>query len=347
MDWEDERYIRAYTRDTVAFMTLTWQARGLFFLILRKVDRAGTLALEKVGLRGVSVAVGGPWREIETPLRELLDDGCVVYNETLSTLVVPNYLAAQEATQTDAARQRKHRETRRARMMAGVTDRDAIGSQSVTDQQTHRDALSLGGHAESRQVTPSDPAKPNQPDLVTPKVVTERNTPLEAREPAKGKGPRSRKTAPKPDPKPTGDHQRVIDAWHVAYLEAFGVAPTWTGANLRAAKELRELLGAEEAIKVMRRACEDEGFVRRKGSVSWLARDPDQFRIAPEDDYEPYLHPPPEGFDNDGNWIGPEDKRPPPTFPEAPKIADTMTAEEHAERQAKVHAFRFGKAGAA
>ena len=59
MRWEDERYVRFYTRDTPEFLAMSWLARALFGLIMRKVDRAGILVVGRLGLKGVAVAVGG------------------------------------------------------------------------------------------------------------------------------------------------------------------------------------------------------------------------------------------------------------------------------------------------
>jgi hypothetical protein len=116
MRWEDEPYVRLYKRNTPEWCVLEWQARGLFALILREVDRAGILELGKLGLRAVAVAVRAPWEEIEQPLRKVLEDGMAVHQEDLRILFIPNYLQAQEAAQSDKARKRAERE--RARDLA-------------------------------------------------------------------------------------------------------------------------------------------------------------------------------------------------------------------------------------
>lgn len=123
MRWEDERYVRFYTRDTPEFLALSWHARGLLGLIMRKVDRAGILPVGKLGLRGVAVVVGGPWTEVEGPLRELIDDGCVRFEEESARVVLPNFLDAQEAKQSDAARKRASRE----RARDGAREEDSVG----------------------------------------------------------------------------------------------------------------------------------------------------------------------------------------------------------------------------
>lgn len=143
MRWEDERYVRVYTRDTVGWLTLSFDAQALFLLLLRKVDRAGLLELDSVGRRGVAVAVGHPreWTRLEPALEELLADGCVRLSEDGRRLLVPNFLAAQEAKASDRARQQKSRET--ARDVAAMNNRDS-SSHGVT-----------GGHELGQSVTPS------------------------------------------------------------------------------------------------------------------------------------------------------------------------------------------------
>ena len=59
MRWDDERYVRLYTRDTTDWLALSWQAQGLFVLILRKVNRAGVIDLGRAGKRGLAAHVGG------------------------------------------------------------------------------------------------------------------------------------------------------------------------------------------------------------------------------------------------------------------------------------------------
>lgn len=145
MRWEDERYVRFYTRNTPEWLALSWRARGLFGLLMRAVDRAGILAVGKLGPKGVATAIGAPWVEVEEPLAELLADGCVQHNGP--AVVIPNFLPAQEAPQSDAARKR----TQRERARAEVTKRDQMASQIVTEPPINV----TSGHVGSRAVTPS------------------------------------------------------------------------------------------------------------------------------------------------------------------------------------------------
>lgn len=118
MRWEDERYVRVYTRDTVSWLVLTWQARAVYLMILRKVDRAGIIDLGKSGAKGLAGLLSVPAHVVEEALPELLEDGCLEAHGT--TIVVPNFIEAQEAKKSDQARQQEHRLKRRDQVRAGL-----------------------------------------------------------------------------------------------------------------------------------------------------------------------------------------------------------------------------------
>lgn len=118
MHWADERYVRLYTRDTPDWLALSWQARALFIFILRKVDRSGVMDMGRAGERGLAALCAMPQDVVETALPELLADGCVERQGT--SLIVPNFLDAQESRASGAARQRECRERRRDMMRNGL-----------------------------------------------------------------------------------------------------------------------------------------------------------------------------------------------------------------------------------
>ena len=145
MNWSDERYVRVYTRDTLNWQALSFDAQALLALLLRKVDRAGVLEVGRLGGKGIAVAIGHGhlWERLEPALNELLRDGCVTLRDAIVT--VPNFVEAQEAVYTDAARARASRERRRD--MARVTP----ASRDVTSQ----NEPSHGVPAASRNVSPT------------------------------------------------------------------------------------------------------------------------------------------------------------------------------------------------
>lgn len=114
MNFADERWIKLYTRDEPDFLSLSWQARGLLFHLLRKVDRAGVLRCGRIGKKGIAVTMSAPWAEIAPYLEELLEDGCVEFDAETGTFTIPNFHEAQEAKASGRARQRASRELAKA-----------------------------------------------------------------------------------------------------------------------------------------------------------------------------------------------------------------------------------------
>lgn len=143
MDWSNERYVRIYTRDTADWLMLSWEARSVFLHLVRKADRAGVIELGKHGLRGVAVLISAPQDVVESAVEELVADGCLEYGD--NSLVIPNFIEAQEAKQSDTQRKRESRQRRRDQARVAQ-------SQPVTR-----------GHTVSQPVTPSL-AEPNQED---------------------------------------------------------------------------------------------------------------------------------------------------------------------------------------
>jgi len=133
MRWEDERWVKVYTRDTPSWLSLSFEAQSLLLLLFRKVDRAGLLPLGPLGRRGVAVVIGhGPrWAQLESALDELIASGTVAIRETV--LVVPNFLEAQETPASGAQRARECRA--RARDVCNAESRNVtITERNVTQE---------------------------------------------------------------------------------------------------------------------------------------------------------------------------------------------------------------------
>lgn len=128
LDYANERWIRVYTRDTVTIKLLSWQARALLWELLRKADRAGVIDVGEDGAAGIAALVSMPLEVASVALSDLLERGVIRGGD--GCYVFPNFLEAQESKRSDAERQRRARETKRALAM----------SSSVTDHVTRRDA---------------------------------------------------------------------------------------------------------------------------------------------------------------------------------------------------------------
>lgn len=168
MDWANERYVRLFVRDTTTWKLLPWQSRALLPLIMRKLDRSGVLDLGEDGEDGLAAVVEVPLEFLKAGLPDLLKRK--VCRMGGGKFVMPNFLAAQEAKQSDAQRKRESREYQRL---------VAIGSQAVTD---------CHNLSESQPVTACPPASV----LVTPDQTRTSPDPdltqesLSARDPSAG-----------------------------------------------------------------------------------------------------------------------------------------------------------------
>lgn len=109
MDWSNERYVRAYTRDTADYRGMCWQARLLWWELLRKADRSGVIET-KHGAKGIAALLAVPIEVAEAGLADLLADGCLIESSEPPGYLVPNYLAANETPMTEAERKRLQRE---------------------------------------------------------------------------------------------------------------------------------------------------------------------------------------------------------------------------------------------
>lgn len=149
MNWQDEQFVKVYTRDTGEWTLLSWDAQALLLQLFRKVDRAGVLQLGKHGTRVLPAVLGHREQSerILSALTELLEDGCVVMRE--GCLVVPNFMLAQTTRQSDRARQQSARDRRRTETLScGLQTREKT-SQNVTNS-----------HPASPDVTSCHPESP-------------------------------------------------------------------------------------------------------------------------------------------------------------------------------------------
>lgn len=169
-NWEDERYVRLYTRDTVTWKLLPWQGKALLPLLLRKVDRAGVANLIDASTEGAVDSVAAltdmPHEFVEPGLAALLRRGIAVIHPD-GRLVFPKYIEAQEAKQSDAARKRASRERARAvfggtadasekarAVLSHVTECDGKPTEHVTERPPAGQEVTIG-HAESPHAVPS------------------------------------------------------------------------------------------------------------------------------------------------------------------------------------------------
>ncbi len=119
MRFEDERYVRVYTRDTSTWLMLGFEGQSVFTLLLRKVDRTGVFDLGgSDAAEAVAAVIRAPVEVVTAGLARLLQRG--VIERGTDCLIFPKFIDAQEASMAPAARQKESRLRRRDQIRSGL-----------------------------------------------------------------------------------------------------------------------------------------------------------------------------------------------------------------------------------
>lgn len=141
MRWEDEPWIKLYTRETPTTASWEWQARAIWPEIMKRLDGAGLMHVGTKGVRGLAALIRFPVDVVKPGLDELVADGTVSLSAN-GVLCAPKFVDAQRARTSDKVRKATQRER----------DRDA----AVANHANLADVVSHGvtaGHTASHGVT--------------------------------------------------------------------------------------------------------------------------------------------------------------------------------------------------
>jgi hypothetical protein len=157
MNYEDEDYVRFYTRETVSWMALGWEGQTVLSLMLHgKFDRSGVFDCDgHTPSHAVTLVTRLPEDVAERGLKRLFESKTWVHRD--GKIVWPKFVTAQNCRRSDKARQRESREKRRS---------DALG-QDVTGRDTPSQPVT-SGHTPSQPVTPSLAEQSRAEDPPTP-----------------------------------------------------------------------------------------------------------------------------------------------------------------------------------
>lgn len=134
MDYENEPWIKVYTRDTASWSGLSIGARGLSLELSRKMGRfSDEISLGRRGLRAVAGFVNATWDEIEPLLIELIDDGRLIFDPDRNVLRDPDHRTRQGARSSDAQRQRDARARARALTSDDESSRPRVVAAPASD----------------------------------------------------------------------------------------------------------------------------------------------------------------------------------------------------------------------
>jgi len=181
MRWEDEDYVKLYTRDTPEWLAVPLFARCFFYELTRKADRAGIIRLGKQGVKALAAAVRSTPEEVQPLLDALLEDGCVVLKD--DRLVIPNYVRAQTARSSDRTRKQAERQRDRDLAMAE--------SHGVTPGHTASRGVAQVSRGEERRGEEREESNSSEPQAAAePLASPGPPSPVVARLPCVGKGPK-------------------------------------------------------------------------------------------------------------------------------------------------------------
>lgn len=157
MNFDDERFVKIFTRDTVTWKLLGWEGRCVLLMLLRKVDRAGCVDLGS-GIEGLALLLDLPEDVTERGFAACLRRGCVTQHDQIA--VVPNFVRAQDSRQTDRVRQAESRARRRD---SGLVSQNVTATCTVVTKRDEASQPVTRSHTESHDVTPRlDQTRPEQ-----------------------------------------------------------------------------------------------------------------------------------------------------------------------------------------
>jgi hypothetical protein len=90
---------------------LPWQSRAIFALLMKECDGAGQIGLGRTGAEGLAAVIGIPVEVVRAGLDGLAADGMVTRGNAV--LTIEKFVEAQEATTSNAERQRRFKERRK------------------------------------------------------------------------------------------------------------------------------------------------------------------------------------------------------------------------------------------
>lgn len=134
--WDDESWVKMYTRDPAEFLALSFDASGLLLHLWRKVDKSGVFAVGEVDRSEVAELLALTFRidttRMDAALSELIRRKFVVVAERdgQQVVAIPDFEPAQSARATDRVRQQEKR--KRDRDAAISSAKPLSSSRAVT-----------------------------------------------------------------------------------------------------------------------------------------------------------------------------------------------------------------------
>lgn len=131
MNFEDESYVRIYTRKTLTHKLLGWEGRTVMRLMIDEFDAAGVFEIRGDAALCISAVTDLPIDIVRVGLARLLDTE--TWAVTARAVTWPTFEEAQNCCRSDRVRQRASRKARAARAVTDVTLAVTAETPPVTD----------------------------------------------------------------------------------------------------------------------------------------------------------------------------------------------------------------------
>lgn len=188
MNFEDEQYVRLYTRKTITSKRLGWEGRTVLWHLMCEADRSGIIEVGDGDLaEALAVLLGDiPEEVIKVAIPRLASQG--VTSRHGSKLLLVRFQEAQEAKRSDKVRAKECRDRRRAELVTprdgSVTQSDDASRSVTVRHETSLSAVLCSAELGSAGVAPErskPPAPTEQPKVFrTDAVGTRAVDPLRA-----------------------------------------------------------------------------------------------------------------------------------------------------------------------
>lgn len=163
MNYEDEPYVRLYTRKTLTWKRLGWEGRAVRNAMLDgEFDAAGIFDIRGDAAECIAAVTDLPLEIVRVGLQRLIETETWVI--TPASIVWPSYEEAQNCRRSDRIRQRESRRARSAQSVTDVTARHRP-SQHVTLPSVPPTPPTLPSTRE-RETCALDDSTPEVPGLV-------------------------------------------------------------------------------------------------------------------------------------------------------------------------------------
>lgn len=130
--WDRERFIKVFLHESLTWKSLSYDARSLYMHLQRSAGRQATVAMGKLGARGLANALGARLEVVSDGLDELAQAELVIVRG--DSLYLPEHEAQQNSSWSEAARKQDQRERKReasrAQQVGGTHDGPNVPSMS-------------------------------------------------------------------------------------------------------------------------------------------------------------------------------------------------------------------------